>query len=86
VSIQVLFPYPLVTMLSLFFDVSTDASTHEYESAQAMAISIDGIVRSIEDGKISEEERSKARDVWSRIDGINEKVNVSSSAGLFPRC
>jgi hypothetical protein len=39
-----------------------------------MAISIDGIVRSIEDGKISEEERSKARDVWSRIDGINEKV------------
>ena len=39
-----------------------------------MAISIDGIVRSIEDGKISEEERTKARDVWSRIDGINEKV------------
>lgn len=53
---------------------STDASTHEYESAQAMAISIDSIVRSIEDEKISEEERDKARDVWSRIDGINEKV------------
>ena len=68
---------PLVNIIeqSFYFD-STDASTHEYESAQAMAISIDGIVRSIEDGKISEEERSKARDVWSRIDGINERVSL----------
>lgn len=40
-----------------------------------MAISIDSIVRSIEDEKISEEERDKARDVWSRIEGINEKVS-----------
>ncbi|PLW28131.1 hypothetical protein PCANC_23264 [Puccinia coronata f. sp. avenae] len=68
---QRLLKYPLLFQNLLYH---TDASTHEYESAQAMAISIDGIVRSIEDGKISEEERSKARDVWSRIDGINEKA------------
>jgi len=68
---QRLLKYPLLFQNLLYH---TDASTHEYESAQAMAISIDGIVRSIEDGKISEEERSKARDVWSRIDGINERA------------
>lgn len=68
---QRLLKYPLLFQNLLYH---TDASTHEYESAQAMAISIDGIVRSIEDGKISEEERNKARDVWSRIEGINEKA------------
>ncbi|OAV87424.1 hypothetical protein, variant [Puccinia triticina 1-1 BBBD Race 1] len=68
---QRLLKYPLLFQNLLYH---TDASTHEYESAQAMAISIDGIVRSIEDGKISEEERTKARDVWSRIDGVNEKA------------
>ncbi|CAH7671108.1 hypothetical protein PPACK8108_LOCUS5870 [Phakopsora pachyrhizi] len=68
---QRLLKYPLLFQNLLYH---TDGSTHEYESAQAMAISIDSIVRSIEDEKISEEERDKARDVWSRIDGINEKA------------
>ncbi|KAH9825103.1 hypothetical protein DFH28DRAFT_1117269 [Melampsora americana] len=68
---QRLLKYPLLFQNLLYH---TDASTHEYESAHAMAISIDSIVRSIEDEKISEEERDKARDAWSRIEGMNEKV------------
>ncbi|POW05397.1 hypothetical protein PSTT_09720 [Puccinia striiformis] len=77
---QRLLKYPLLFQNLLYH---TDASTHEYESAQAMAISIDGIVRSIEDGKISEEERTKARDVWSRIDGINEKALMVPQSDRF---
>lgn len=77
---QRLLKYPLLFQNLLYH---TDASTHEYEGAQAMAISIDEIVKSIEDGKVSEEERNKARDAWSRIDGINEKALMVPQSDRF---
>lgn len=47
-----------------------------------MAIAIDGLVRSIEDEKVSEEERDRARDVWARIEDMNEKVRSPSFCTL----
>lgn len=72
---QRLLKYPLLFQNLLYH---TDASTHEYESAESMAIAIDGLVRSIEDEKVSEEERDRARDAWARIEGVNEKASVPS--------
>lgn len=39
-----------------------------------MAFEIDGIVRSIESEKASEEDRAKTRDVWARIEGITDRA------------
>jgi hypothetical protein len=52
----------------------SDPASPEYDSTQAMAVEIDSIVKSIESEKISEEERTKVRDIWSRIEGIVDKV------------
>jgi hypothetical protein len=48
-----------------------------------MALEIDHIVRSIEDEKISEEERERTRDAWARIEGINDKVRRASVPSLL---
>ena len=50
----------------------------EYEATYAMVDEIEGIVRTIEDEKGSQEERERTRDVWARIEGL-EKDKVSAS-------
>ncbi|KDE06889.1 hypothetical protein MVLG_02777 [Microbotryum lychnidis-dioicae p1A1 Lamole] len=62
---------PLLMQALLFH---TDPTTHEWEKTRAMAIEVDELVRSIEDEKIEEEERSRARDGIARIDGIQDKA------------
>jgi hypothetical protein len=52
----------------------SDPASPEYDSTQAMAVEVDSIVKSIESEKISEEERMRVRDIWSRIEGVNDKV------------
>ncbi|GAA5860358.1 hypothetical protein JCM8547_003474 [Rhodosporidiobolus lusitaniae] len=52
----------------------TDPTTHEWEKTRAMALEVDALVRSIEDEKIEEEERERTRDIFARIDGINDKA------------
>lgn len=42
-----------------------------------LAFEIDAIVRSIESEKASEEDRASTRDVWARIDGINDRALLS---------
>ncbi|SCV67974.1 BQ2448_95 [Microbotryum intermedium] len=61
---------PLLMQALLFH---TDPTTHEWEKTRAMAFEVDELVRSIEDEKIEEEERSRARDGIARIDGIQDK-------------
>lgn len=39
-----------------------------------LALEIDSIVRSIEDEKISDEQRMRTRDCWARIEGINDRT------------
>lgn len=51
-----------------------------------MAIEIDRIVKSIENEKISEEERLKVRDLWARIDGVADKVSLCDLVFLYVRC
>lgn len=47
------------------------------ERALQLAFEIDAIVRSIENEKASEEDRTRTRDVWARIDGINDRALLS---------
>lgn len=42
-----------------------------------LACEIDAIVRTIENEKASEEDRARTRDVWARIDGINDRALLS---------
>lgn len=46
-----------------------------------MALEIDAIVRSIENEKISEDERLKCRDAFARIDGLRDKVCFGRTGG-----
>ena len=39
-----------------------------------MALEIDRVVRSIEDEKVDAEQRMATRDVFARIEGINDRV------------
>lgn len=48
-----------------------------------LAFEIDGIVRSIESEKASEEDRARTRDVWARIDGINDRALLSPRSDRF---
>lgn len=45
-----------------------------------LASEIDGIVRSIESEKASEEDNAKTRDIWARIEGINDRALLSPRA------
>lgn len=67
---QRLLKYPLLFQNLLFH---TDPSTYEFESTVAMVVEVERIVRSIEDEKISTEERDKTRDAFARIEGIVDK-------------
>ena len=53
----------------------TDPSTFEYESTLQMVAEVERIVRSIEDEKIHREVRDQTRDVFARIEGL-ENVKV----------
>ncbi|SPO44702.1 uncharacterized protein PSANT_02388 [Moesziomyces antarcticus] len=68
---QRLLKYPLLFQNLLFH---TDPSTHEFESTVGMVVEVERLVRSIEDEKVTAEERDKARDVFARIDGITDRV------------
>lgn len=46
---------------------------------------IDRLVRSIENEMIDEDEREKVRDLFARIDGIKDKVRLSSSLDTMHR-
>ncbi|GAA5991356.1 hypothetical protein JCM10908_003274 [Rhodotorula pacifica] len=52
----------------------TDPTTHEWEKTRAMALEVDALVRSIENEKLEEEDREKARDALARIDGIRDQA------------
>ncbi|KAE8233150.1 hypothetical protein CF326_g1809 [Tilletia indica] len=67
---QRLLKYPLLFQNLLFH---TDPSTYEFESTVGMVVEVEHIVRSIEDEKVSAEERDRTRDCFARIDGINDK-------------
>lgn len=67
---QRLLKYPLLFQNLLFH---TDPSTYEFESTVAMVVEVERIVRSIEDEKISTEERDKTRDAFARIEGIVDR-------------
>ena len=67
---QRLLKYPLLFQNLLFH---TDPSTHEFESTVEMVVEVERIVRTIEDEKVSAEERDKARDGFARIDGILDR-------------
>ncbi|KDN36359.1 hypothetical protein K437DRAFT_56995 [Tilletiaria anomala UBC 951] len=67
---QRLLKYPLLFQNLLFH---TDPSTHEFESTVEMVVEVERIVRSIEDEKVSAEERDKARDAFARIDGVADR-------------
>lgn len=64
---------PLLLQNLLFHTDPT--ATFEYEKTRIMALEIDGLVRSIESEKIEEDEREKVRDLFARIEGINDKVS-----------
>ncbi|KAK0538946.1 hypothetical protein OC842_001143 [Tilletia horrida] len=68
---QRLLKYPLLFQNLLFH---TDPSTYEFESTVAMVVEVERIVRSIEDEKVSAEERDRSRDAFARIDGITDKA------------
>ncbi|GAA5876015.1 hypothetical protein JCM3774_002314 [Rhodotorula dairenensis] len=69
----------------------TDPTTHEWEKTRTMALEVDKLVRSIENEKVEEEDREKARDALARIDGIRDQalmaprgVRVLLSEALAP--
>ncbi|KAK0562152.1 hypothetical protein OC861_005473, partial [Tilletia horrida] len=68
---QRLLKYPLLFQNLLFH---TDPSTYEFESTVAMVVEVERIVRSIEDEKVSAEERDRTRDAFARIDGITDRA------------
>ncbi|KAL9932057.1 hypothetical protein V8E36_009118 [Tilletia maclaganii] len=68
---QRLLKYPLLFQNLLFH---TDPSTYEFESTVAMVVEVERIVRSIEDEKVSAEERDRSRDAFARIDGITDRA------------
>lgn len=43
-----------------------------------MALEIDALVRSIENDKLEEDEREKVRDLFARLEGLNDKVSLVS--------
>lgn len=45
-------------------------------TALLTANGLPGIVKSIESEKVSEEERDRLRDLWARIDSVNDKVRI----------
>lgn len=49
------------------------------QSTVAMVVEVERIVRSIEDEKVSTEERDKARDAFARIEGLTDKVCFCST-------
>lgn len=67
---QRLLKYPLLFQNLLFH---TDPSTYEFESTVEMVVEVERIVRSIEDEKVSAEERDQVRDTFARIDGISDR-------------
>lgn len=67
---QRLLKYPLLFQNLLFH---TDPSTYEFESTVGMVVDVEHIVRSIEDEKVSSEERDKVLDAFARIDGISDR-------------
>ena len=71
---QRLLKYPLLFQNLLF---NTDPSLKEYEATSAMVNEVEEIVRTIEDEKVSSEERDRTRDIWARIDGLeHDKVRL----------
>ncbi|ORY29798.1 Dbl homology domain-containing protein [Naematelia encephala] len=75
---QRLLKYPLLFQNLLF---NTDPSLKEYEATLGMVDQVEEIVRSIEDEKSSSEERERTRDVWARIEGLeNDKVLMTPKA------
>ncbi|CAD6942121.1 unnamed protein product [Tilletia controversa] len=74
---QRLLKYPLLFQNLLFH---TDPSTYEFESTVGMVVEVERIVRSIEDEKVSAEERDRSRDAFARIDGITDKAVLKPKA------
>lgn len=66
---------PLLMQNLLFH---TDATAGEYEKTRMMALEIDTLIRSIEDEKVEEEELEKVRDLFARVEGISDKVSLST--------
>lgn len=52
----------------------------EWMQTRAMALEIDALMSSIENEKVQDEEREKVRDLFARIEGINDKVGWFSTA------
>jgi hypothetical protein len=72
---QRLLKYPLLFQNLLY---NTDSTLREYEKTLSMVDEVEDIMRSIEDEKASDEERERTRDVWARIEGL-EQNKVSST-------
>jgi hypothetical protein len=70
---QRLLKYPLLFQNLLY---NTSPSTREYEATLAMVDEVQQIVRSIEDEKISSEEREHSRDAWARIEGMEKNKQL----------
>ena len=87
---QRLLKYPLLFQNLLF---NTDPSLKEYEATLTMVDDVEEIVRAIEDEKASVEEREKTRDVWARIEGLDqdkvshrtERLRNSSKTLMVPK-
>lgn len=68
---------------------NTDPSMKEYEATLSMVDDIENIVLTIEDEKTSAEEKERTRDVFARIDGLeNEKVSYinTPSSTIGSKC
>jgi hypothetical protein len=50
----------------------------EYEDTLQLVAEVEGIVRSIEDEKIQEEERDKTRDIFARIKGLDKVKQLAA--------
>ncbi|PWN48304.1 Dbl homology domain-containing protein [Violaceomyces palustris] len=77
---QRLLKYPLLFQNLLFH---TDPSTYEFESTVAMVVEVERMVRSIEDEKVSAEERDKVRDAFARIEGLTDKGVLKPRSDRF---